>query len=57
MTQFEHATTKNSDSALWRWRVCDTKRCILLEMDTSNTKGEIGSAYVLIILRGGQSVQ
>jgi hypothetical protein len=32
----------------------DTKRCILLEMDTSNTKGEIGSAFSLLY-EGGRA--
>ena len=40
----------------WRWRVCDTKRCILLEMDTSNTKGEIGSAFSLFYEGGTATV-
>ena len=35
--------------------MCDTKRCILLEMDTSNTKGGIGSAFSLFYEGAGQS--
>jgi hypothetical protein len=36
--------------------VCDTKRCILLEMDTSNTKGGIGSAFSLFYEGGRATV-
>ena len=36
--------------------MCDTKRCILLEMDTSNTKGEIGSAFSLFYEGGRATV-
>ena len=36
--------------------MCDTKRCILLEMDTSNTKGEIGSAFSLFYEGGTELV-
>ena len=34
----------------------DTKRCILLEMDTSNTKGGIGSAFSLFYEGGRATV-